>query len=352
MMAVNAAPPPAGAGPTGPEGGGAGGRGDERREETGAADRGSVLDPIFQGVETVEQPTKKATLLFQFFLFPLLIVIAAVGVFLFFGLLGGSSRSAREYLDEVMQGGENAQKQAAHQLAVLLAEARKDHEAKVAAGKESVPFYVDPRFRDDLARAFTDSFPDRSLERKQFLALSMGSVGDPAFVKPLVAHLKTPTGEDESSELRQAIAEALATLEQPEALPALVELSKDQDVLVANRAVFGLSMLRSEPSTDALRAALGDARFEVQANAAGALALRGVDSGLPILEKTLDPKALEGLGIKTEDGRRSALWNAIRGVHALRVDRLKPQVKALEDHGDPIVRKLARESIDHWDDPR
>jgi hypothetical protein len=306
------------------------------------------LDPIFQGQEPVERPTKRATLLFQFFLFPLLIVVAAVGVFLFFGLIGGSKRTAREYLDEVMQGGENVQKQAAQQLAVLMKEARQELKEANAAKREFVPFYVDPRFRADLLRAFEDSFPDRSLDRKRFLALAMGSVGHPAYVAPLAARLSGKDGVAAEAELRLAIAGGLANLEVEEAVPVLARLSKDEDVDVANVAVVGLAPLRTDASTAALRAALGDARFEVKANAAAALARRGIDSGLDVIEKTLDPDALGALGIVSEDARRAALVNALRAVHALRVERLKPKVEALREHGDPTVRRLARDVLDGW----
>jgi HEAT repeat protein len=350
MMAVNAAPPPAGAGPTGPEGGPADGP-DHGSVNHGAGDA-SELDPIFQGEETVDRPTKRATLLFQFFLFPLLIVVAAVGVFLFFGLIGGTKRTAREYLDEVMQGGENVQKQAAQQLAVLLKEARREETEAIAAKKDYVPFYADPRFRTDLLRAFEDSFPDRSLDRKRFLALAMGSVGDPAYVAPLTNRLASKDGTPAEDELRVAIAAALANLERPEAVPALARLSKDADVSVANVAVVGLAPVRTDASTAALRAALADERFEVKVNAAAALARRGIDDGVAEIEKTLDPAALPGLGIRSVDAQRAALVNAMRAVHALKVERLKPKVEALKEHGDDVVRRLARDVLDRWNDPR
>jgi HEAT repeat protein len=342
MMAVNAAPPPAGAGPTGPDGGPAGGGPDR-----GEADGAFAVDPIFQGQEPAERPTKRATLLFQFFLFPLLIVVAAVGVFLFFGLIGGTKQTAQEYLDEVMQGGENVQKQAAHQLAVMIGKERSQELQALAAGKEFVPFYAAPDFRSKLLRAFEDSFPDRTDERKAFLAAAMGAVGDPAYVEPLSKRLKTAKGEEEAELVRSSIARALADLRVPEATGALAELSRDRDTVVANVAVQGLSRLPHEAATAALRAAASDTRLDVRLNAAAALALRGDASGLPELERTLD-SAGEGHTLGPADSRQAAVANAIRGVAALRVERLKPKVEAFAKDGDPAIRSLVRDVLERW----
>jgi HEAT repeat protein len=351
MMAVNAAPPPPGAGPTGPGGGGADGEPDRGSVTGGAAGEEAGLDPIFQGREEAERPTKRATLLFQFFLFPLLIVVAAVGVFLFFGLLGGSRRTAQEYLDEVMQGGENVQKQAAHQLAVLIARERREERDARAAGKEFTPFYAAPDFRAKLLRAFEDSFPERTDERKAFLAAALGAVGDPAFVAPLVAHLKTAEGDEESEAVRSAVARALADLRVPQAVAPLETLSRDRDDYVANVAVQGLSRLEGEAATAALRAAASDTRLDVRLNAAAALALRGDATGLPELERTLDGSS-EAHRPAPADSRQAAIANAIRGVAALRVERLRPKVAAFLEDGDPAIRALARDVLDRWEAPK
>ena len=113
-MAEHGVPSAAGAGPSGPDRGTVDGQG---------APAGG--DPIFQGEERVDRTTRRATLLFQFFLFPLLIVIASVGVFLLFGAIGGGERNPQELLDAVISGGENVQKQAVQDLAVRLVEERR-----------------------------------------------------------------------------------------------------------------------------------------------------------------------------------------------------------------------------------
>src|SRR5262245_30554117 len=107
MMATSAAPSPSGAGPTGPEGE----RVREARDRDDAATGPqagappprepeipsvSEPDPLFQGEEKEEAPTKRATLLFQFFIVPLAIVVLLVAPLALFGGLFGSERTPAE----------------------------------------------------------------------------------------------------------------------------------------------------------------------------------------------------------------------------------------------------------------
>ena len=346
MMAVNAALPPAGAAPTGPDRGGMG-NGEEDVGSAAAGGAASGVDPIFQGEERDERPAKRATLLFQFFLFPLLIAAVLVGVLVLANLLsGGTDREGKEYLSDLASGGDNVQKQAAHQLAVLIAQEREKERAGTLGSRAA--FYRDPAFRDGLLAQFEASFPEKSVERRQFLAEALGAVGDPSYAKPLADHLKTASGAPETEDVRRAIAEGLANLAAPSAVPYLAVLAHDEDVVVANTAVVGLAAVRPAESTDALRQALGDPRFEVRVNAAAGLARRGIDAGLPEIERTLDPAALEGLGIRTTEARANALVNAILSVLDLRVERLKPKVEALTKDGDARVRDYARRALDKW----
>ncbi len=343
MMAVNAAPNPPGAGPTGPEGGSVG-KGDAGGPLGAGSAPAGADDPLFQGSEPVDRASRRSTLLFQFFLFPLLIVLASVGVFLFFGAIGGAEKSPKEFLVDLQTGGTNVQKQAAQQLAERLRRERAD----VESGRVKSPFYAEPAFKAELVRAFDGAFPDGSVDRKRFLALALGAVGDEAFVPTLVARLRTPAGADEEPELRFAIAYALGDLRAPEAVPALSDLAKDADTPIANIAVFGLGGTPGDASTKALLLAFADARFEVRVNAAAFLARRGQDVGLAELEKTLDPAGHEALGIP-KSARQAALVSAIRGVSALGTDRLKPRIEALASgDADPYVQRAAREALDHW----
>lgn len=351
MTAAHDAPTSPGSGPSGPGGSSVG--------SGGSADHGGAIrsetpsDPIFGGEEPVERAPRRAALLFQFFLFPLMIVVFAVGVFLLFGAITGGTKGPDEALAEVTQGSENAQKQAAHQLAVLIVEERmRERKAKDEGKTDFVPFYRDGGFRDRLKSAFESSFPDKSPERKAFLAQAMGAVGDPAFAPVLAAHLSDSEEGDTDHIVRFSLAQALANLETTEAVPALSTLSKDPDTVVRNVAVEGLSRVKTAESTAALKAALSDSAKDVRLNAAAALALRGDAQGLAELEACLDPAAYRpasdgGLGLSA-DSRGAAIANAIRSVYALKVERLRPKVVLLTEDEDPAVRRLARDVLEKW----
>jgi HEAT repeat protein len=319
-------------------------------------------DPIFRAEERPEPAAKRSTLLFQFFLFPLLIVIASVAVFLLFGLIGGSEKSPTELLQDVTSGGENVQKQSAQQIAARL----QDERARVE--KKEIPlekaFYVEPGFRKGLLAAFTQSFPDRSLERKVLLAHSLGFVGDPAYLEALTQHLSA--GEPET--LRAAVTKAIAALDTEDVVPVLAPLVEDAYEPVRNFAVFGLARHDLPASRTAVRKALSDPSDFVKVNAAAALAHWKEDPGLDLLGKLLDPEwvtravhteAPRDAGDTGKDRpdmgtqmRREALKNGIRGAHALRAASLRARVAALQDDPDPDVRKVARQAIDGWPAPK
>src|ERR1041385_1529542 len=102
------------------------------------------------------------TLLFQFVIFPLGIVVIAVGVFLLFGKLAGEQRSIPDYLNEIRSGSAHERWQAAYQLSKSLkrGEAKRypDLEEKVAAIYRQAK-HDDPRVR-------------------RYLSMVLGSLGD------------------------------------------------------------------------------------------------------------------------------------------------------------------------------
>lgn len=332
------APRPDGAAPAGPGGDPAG-------------------DPIFQGAERPDRTTPRTALLFQFFLFPVLIVAASLGVFVFFGAIGGSEKSPSEWLDVVISGGENEQKQAAHQLGVALQRERQ----RVDRGEVPLAeaFYVkDARFRERLGSALTAAYQEKSTERQIFLTAAVGFVGDPAYRAALEARLAPPPPAD----LRRAIAQALGGLGTDDVVPALVGLAKDADEPVRNYAVQALSRHPTPAALAALKDALADDSLFVRSAAASALALAGDAAGREALVNQLDPAWVER-AVSTPSGtadperpppartdamRAALLSNGIRGAFALKTPDLRPRVEALQDDRDPEVRRLVREVLDRW----
>jgi len=344
-----------------------------------ASDGGSAtarpVDPIFQGVEQVERASPKATLLFQFFLFPLLIVIASVGVFLLFGAIGGSDRTPAEYLDDVVSGGANVQKQSVQQLAIALAEERRRVDRGEIPAERA--FFAEPRFKEQLLRAFEASLKDdKSPARQRALAICVGSLGDPKTVGVLERHLTKTTRRS----VRCAIVSALGEIPGEAPVDALLGAMKDPDDSVRNFAVEGLSRAgrRSAPAVKAaLSAALRDESSMVAISAAAALALDGDDSGRALVAPLLDPEWVRKNVVDAKSGhstdeddetddsdeaivalRRSAeldaLSSGIRSAFALRDEELKPKVKALSTdlRVERVIREMATAAIERWESPR
>jgi hypothetical protein len=363
MMAVNAAPNAPEAGPTGPDGGGvdfpAHGAGGSRALPSSNA---AASDPIFQGQERVESASPKATLLFQFFLFPLLIVVASVGVFLLFGAIGGADKSPSEHLDDVISGGSNVQKQSVQQLAVALAEERRRVDDKTIPLEKA--FFAEPAFRAKLVRAFEDSFNgNETPERQEALALCLAAVGAPETVGALEKHLVP----DAPANVRRAIVEALGAIPGDRPVAALVAGLKDADDSLRNYAVQGLSRHRSDEVTAALKTALGDPSLPVQLTAASALALAGDPAGKDLVARLLDAEWVQKNVVDAPSGnageesgpelnasaRFSAISNGLRAALALHTDDLKQKVVALAaTDGDQEIRALAREVLSRWPNSR
>lgn len=374
MMATSAAPSPSGAGPTGPEGERVGEAGHQASSGPARASPPpevpavSEPDPLFQGEEREEAPTKRATLLFQFFIVPLAIVVLLVAPLALFGGLFGSERSPAENLRDVRSGSENVQKQSAQQLATALSAERE----RVRAGKipTEKAFYFDTAFRNDLRAAYEESFPSRTLDRQKFLTLALGFVGDPAYLAVLVPRLE-PSGD---VDLRRATVKAIADLDTSterdrEAVSrVLAGLVADPDEPIRNFAVVGLSRRPTDTSRAALRQALGDSSVFVKSSAAAALASIGEDPGAEAIANLLDPAWVErhvgaeaptplapGAEAPATGGRpnrRAALQNGIRAALALRTPSLREKVESLTKDADREVAETARAALAAWGEPR
>lgn len=331
-----------------------------------------ALDPIFHAPEPQERVSKTTALLWQYFFFPVLMVAAAVGVFVLFGAWSDSAPDERELLQTVQTGSENAQKQAAQQLAIAIAQARSkaDRQAVAGAGVD-VPFFAEPAFAEGLRRAFLDARrQDKSEDRVRWLAQALGRTADPLNVAVLEDVVYPPAGQAKaSSDLRRAAALGLLFMESRAAEPVLVRMLSDgEDGEVRAIASNALALLAAQDggardaagTRAALTSALADAHAGVTLNAAVALALRRDPAGLELLSRSLTRPGLEALGVRDLDLQKNALMNAVRGVVRLsagveasgdlaaKIDALKPAIEALASDADEGVRALARQGLERW----
>jgi hypothetical protein len=334
------------------------------------------LDPIFQAREPEETTPRTSRLLWQFFFFPLLVVVVVLVPLGVWVATHGIADEPKELLETVLSGAENAQKQAAQQLADAIAKARNEEDAAAREGRtRDAPFYAEPHFASELRRAFQQAqTQEKSEERQVWLAQALGRTADPLAVPLLLAVLYPPLDRKPapSQALRRAAATGLMFMESRAAEAALVRASTDPDDsqirAIAMNALALLGVKSGGAAADgpdvvpALRRGLDDEHAGVRLNAAYGLAVRGDASGIDLLERSLERRSLAQLGVHP-DMQQAALTNAMRGVVALasqpgtpadaavaaRLQGLRGRFETLaKDDGDEKVRQFAREGLDRW----
>lgn len=320
-------------------------------------------DPLFQKEEPQQGSPKRALLLWQFFFFPVLIVIGAVGVFFFINWLAADEQTPQGLLNTLVHGGENRQKQAAQQLAILIRNERQRVRDAEEKGDKDIdpPFYAAPGFQDELLRAFELARTEESKERQRALSRALG-VAHVRKAIPVLLEVLYP-GKDKSTaqELRRAAAAGLLHFESRAAEQAYLRMVKDKaDGEVRAMGMSGLALLgldrnggRAQDDAavgPALTRGLEDVHAGVRFNAAYGLARRGDARAVPFLKQSLVRDELKRLGIRPEF-RQPALFNAMRGAARLGDPSLRPLVESLQEDGDETVREMAREALRRWRTP-
>ena len=360
-------PDDAGADHSGSEGGGVG---DVGRVGSDAGDDGSLQSTaqqdLFQKAERKAQPQKSTLLLWQFFLFPLLIVIAAVGVFLLFGAFAGTDDGPEDLLQTVIEGGDNEKRQAAHQLAIVI----NDEYRRVARGEEAdkPPFYRERSFRTKLRGALEASLGTReSPEHQELLAKMVGLIGDEESIPALSRALYPATGEpDYADNVRRGVAQGLLFLAHPATLPLLAQAAHDdpdgQVRILALSALANMGLVGSVAPADepeavvrALRKGLAETNASLagaRVNAAVGLAVRGIggEAVVEVLRASLTREGLTTMKVPPQF-HAQALRNASRAAARLGDQSLRASVERLTNsgtEGDSGVRQIAREALKRW----
>ena len=320
-------------------------------------------DPIFQKAEPQRRGERSTLLLWQFFLFPLLIVVAVVGILVLVGAFTGGTDTPEELLDTLRSGGANEAKQAGQQLAILIRNERR--RADRAEEGDEPAFYSDTRFRlklrDTLRTALGDveGTPDRA----EWISVATGLVQDIGAIPLLLEILypRDPPPGQQAPEIprpvRQGAARGLYYMDHPAATPALLRIASDpRDEAVRNLGISGLARPPAEGQAPqpqvvaALKRALEEEKGVLALTAAVGLAHRGDAAGASVIARGLDREELAEMGV-VPGQMAAALRNAIRGAAALRAPELRAAVERLtqpESEGDGEVRALARIALESW----
>src|SRR5437763_7187840 len=161
------------------------------------------MDKLVERETATRNPLVAApALAVQFFLIPLAVVAITVGVYVGFRSLLADSRSPRDYLAEVRNGGSDRRWPAAYELSRLMAD------PKVRADRSLAP---------ELVKAFQASKGDAQVRR--YLALAIGRM-DPPLPADAVADL-THALDDPDGETRITVIWALGSSADPAVVATL-----------------------------------------------------------------------------------------------------------------------------------
>lgn len=280
---------------------------------------------------------------------PAAIVGAIVLVFLFFGAIAGHEASLEENLERVVIGGAGDHTQAAFNLVRQIAE----NQAASTEGRP-LPWPIDASFLPKLRAARAATPPDDHMIRLVLASLA-GQLGDPDAVPDLMALLESMDAEDPEGVHFHALAN-LGALGDARAAPVLVrylEHSTDAGL----RSVAAIALQRS-PGDDGVRAlvgALDDPAFEVRANAAISLSMRGDAAGARVLRELLKSSvyaAEHELDARKYSQPRRISESRVKAVEALA--RLKLSEDKVElarvaaDDSDLAVREAAMKALAGW----
>jgi HEAT repeat protein len=264
------------------------------------------------------------TILFQFVVFPLGIVVIAVAIFLLFGKLANDEQSIPDYLNEIRSGSSHERWQAAYQLSKAL---------KRGEGKRV------PNLEEQVAALYQSSKHDDPRIRR-YLSMVLGSLGDRRATPLLVDALKEPDVETRIYALL-----ALADLRDPASVPRIIEVTKDPEKDVRKTALYALGSIGDPRAAPALVAALSDETPDVRFNAAVALSRFGDQRAIPALHEMLDRAHLNQIREMREDQKEDAMIVAIGAYSRVAGAAAKPELQALTHDPSIRVQAAAKEAL-------
>jgi hypothetical protein len=286
--------------------------------------------PLETDADLLDEPRGAGRLIARFFLLPLLVVGAAVGVFLVFNLMTFERRTPRDYLQEVRGGTANRRWQAAFELSRSLPNLPPDERASLTA--ETL------RIFEGLSNKRAEDVPVR-----RYLVLVLGRLGEASAVPALEAAAK-----DTDPDTRLYAIWALGKIGDRAALPTILEASSSEDAGARKMSAYVLGQLGDPQAIPRLKVLADDRVADVRWNAAIGLAELGDGSGLPVLRSMIDRAALARQSdTLTSDQAEAAMVNALKALSLLKDAETLPAVEKLaKDDPNLRVRDAARQTAE------
>ena len=277
-----------------------------------------------------EAPPSRGATVARFFLLPLMVVGAALLIFLVFNFMTFDRHTPAEYLQEVRGGGANRRWQAAFELSRSI--------GRIPPGPE----------RDALAAETLRIFEGLSAKRpddvpvRRYLVLVLGKLQDRSALPSLRA-----AASDPDPETRLYAVWALGMLGDRQALPTVLSTSQSDDPGARKMAAYVLGKLGDPAAIPRLKVLIEDRTSDVRWNAAIALAELSDPSGVEVLRSMIDRSALARQTALTSEQAETAMVNASKAL-ALLHDRASLPLLEKVAREDPNlrVRDAARQAVD------
>jgi HEAT repeat protein len=265
------------------------------------------------------------SILFQFVLFPLAIVLVAVGIFLLFGKLATEEHTIPDYLTEIRAGSSHERWQAAYQLSKSL----KRGEAKRY-----------PNLEAQVAQLYRESKNDDPRIRR-YLSMVLGNLGDRRATPLLLDALN-----DHDPETRIYALMALGELRDPAAVPSISQAAGSQDKDVRKTAYYALGAIGDPRAVPLLAGGLDDEVADVRWNAAIALARFGDRRAIPRVREMLDRSRLANVKDMREDQKEDAMIVAMTTYVRLAGREAVPDLQRIASTDPSLrIRAAAQEAI-------
>jgi len=259
------------------------------------------------------------SILFQFVLFPLGIVVVAVAVFSLFGRLATSEQSVPDYLNQIRAGSTHERWQAAYQL------------SKSIERGETKKY---PNLEQQVAALYESSKNDDPRIRR-YLSVVLGRLGDRRATPVLLDGLR-----DKDVENRIYALLGLGELRDPAAVPQVAALAADSEPDIRKTATYTLGQIGDPSAVPALVKALDDEAADVRYNAALALSRFNDRRAVPALHDMLDRSRLDHVSGMREDQKEDAMIMAMAPYARLGGADAKPNLERIAA-ADPSLRVRA-----------
>lgn len=265
------------------------------------------------------------TILFQFVVFPLGVVMIGVAIFFLFGKLASDQQTIPDYLNEVQSGGRRERWQAAYQLSQLI---------NVGEAKKY------PNLVEQVTTIYRQAKTDDPRIRR-YLSMVLGNLGDRRATPVLVEALSDP-----DVETRIYAALALGRLKDPQAVPRLLEVFRSDENDVRKAAAYALGELGDRRAVPALAAAFEDQKPDVRYNAAIAMARLGETSAIGVVREMLDRSRLDRVAGMRPDQKEETMLAAIPALMKIAPSEARAILGPIAKTDPSMrVRSAAKEAI-------